>query len=64
MLHAVRGLLDKLLTPNLDIEKSVEEEAKKAGGKHSDQRRLGWRMFGKFIGLIPRRFQDPVAKNR
>ena len=41
--HTARGLLDKLLTPNPEIEKSLSGEAKMAeDNKHSDQRRLGW----------------------
>ena len=40
--HAFRGLLDKLFIPNLDIEKSVDKEAEKAGGEQSDQRHGGW----------------------
>jgi hypothetical protein len=41
--HTVRGLLDKLLTPNLEIEKPPGGEAEgKSDDEHSDQRRLGW----------------------
>jgi hypothetical protein len=41
--HTARGLLDKLLTPNQEIEKPPGGEAKKTpSNEHSDRRRLGW----------------------
>jgi hypothetical protein len=41
--HTARGLLDKLLVPNLEIDQLSGGEAEKVpGGKSRDQRRLGW----------------------
>ena len=41
--HTARGLLDKLLTPNLEIEKPSGEESKRTpSDEHSNRRRLGW----------------------
>jgi len=41
--HTARGLLDKLLTPNLEIERPPGGEAQKTpGDEHRDRRRLGW----------------------
>ncbi len=41
--YSVRGLLDKLLTPNLDIEPPVvREPGNEPDTQNSDRRRLGW----------------------
>lgn len=41
--HTARGLLNKLLTPDQEIEKRLSGAApKKQGSQQSDQRRLGW----------------------